>query len=65
MVHNLNEVREVLQDIGLQESDTKAVLNKLAAFSHNPFEGLMTEYKQVQGEGQLLGESLEDRKVAP
>ena len=49
VVHNLKgEIREALQDIGLHETDMKTVLDRLAGVSHNPFEGLMTEYKQVQ-----------------
>ena len=51
VIHNVKgEIREALQDIGLPEADTKTVLSRLASagVSHNPFEGLMTEYKQVQ-----------------
>ena len=41
-------VREALQDIGLHATDMETVLNRLSSVSHNPFEGLMTKYKQVQ-----------------
>lgn len=39
-------VREALKSISLPKTDQNTVLNRLASVSRDPFEGLMTEYKQ-------------------